>query len=82
MMIIVGTLLCLTGLGAFLGVPLIVGAVVAPLAGPMIGFGALKGKCPWCGTTVSSILNARGFDCKACNQHVAVQNRKFVKPGG
>jgi DNA-directed RNA polymerase subunit RPC12/RpoP len=79
MMIIVGTLLCLTGLGAFLGVPLIIGAVLAPLAGPMIGLGALKGKCPWCGTPVSSILNARGFDCNACNQRIAVQNRKFIK---
>src|SRR4051794_1301808 len=36
-LIIFGTLLCLTGLGAFLGVPLILVAVIAPLAGPIFG---------------------------------------------
>lgn len=43
-LVIVGTMLCLTGLGAILGIPMIIAAVFAPLAGPMIGLGALKGK--------------------------------------
>lgn len=43
-MIIVGIMLCLTGLGAFLGVPMIIGGVLAPLAGPLFGMGAAKGK--------------------------------------
>ncbi|MFP5236289.1 MAG: zinc ribbon domain-containing protein [Acidobacteriota bacterium] len=43
-MVIVGTMLCLTGLGAFLGIPMIIGGILAPLAGPMFGMGAVKGK--------------------------------------
>ena len=78
-MIIVGTMLCLTGLGAILGIPMIIGGVFAPLLGPLIGFGSIKGKCPWCGSPVSSIRSAQSFDCEACNQRIAVKIGKFVK---
>lgn len=77
-LVIVGTMLCLTGLGAILGIPMILAAVFAPLLGPVVGLGALKGKCPWCGVTVSSIINAKDFDCHACGGRVAIRNRKFV----
>ena len=77
-MIIVGTMLCLTGLGALLGIPMIIGGVLAPLAGPMIGFGAIKGKCPWCGAPVNSLAGVESFDCEACHQPIAVRNEKFV----
>ena len=45
-LIIGGTLICLTGLGVFLGVPMIITGVIAPLAGPFLGLNALKGGCP------------------------------------
>lgn len=77
-MIIVGIMLCLTGLGAILGVPMIIGGVLAPLAGPMIGFGAIKGKCPLCGEPVSSIPGVESFHCEACHKQIAVRNEKFV----
>ena len=38
-LIIFGTLLCLTGLGAILGVPMIIAAIIAPLVGPVLGLG-------------------------------------------
>lgn len=44
LLLIVGVMLCLTGLGAFLGVPMIIAALLAPLAGPLFGMGAAKGK--------------------------------------
>lgn len=44
LLLIVGVMLCLTGLGAFLGVPMIVAAILAPLAGPLFGMGAARGK--------------------------------------
>jgi DNA-directed RNA polymerase subunit RPC12/RpoP len=77
-LVIVGTMLCLTGLGAILGVPMILAAVLAPLLGPMIGLDALKGKCPSCGTSVSSVANARDFDCHACGKRIAIKHREFV----
>ena len=77
-LIIVGGLLCLTGLGAFLGVPMIVAGILAPLAGPVIGLGSLNGKCPYCGAAITS-LDARGsFNCEACQQRIAVVDHKFV----
>ena len=77
-MLIVGAMLCLTGLGAFLGVPMIIGGILAPLAGPLIGIDSLKGTCPWCGAPVTS-LNGRGsFDCKACSKRIAVRDHRFV----
>lgn len=79
MMIIVGTMLCLTGLGAILGIPMIIGGVLAPLLGPLIGFGSLRGKCPWCGNAVTSISSVQSFDCEACHQRIKFQNREFVR---
>jgi predicted RNA-binding Zn-ribbon protein involved in translation (DUF1610 family) len=77
-LVIVGTMLCLTGLGAILGIPMILSAVFAPLLGPMMGIGALHGKCPWCGVNVTSIVNAKDFDCHACGRRIAVRRREFV----
>ena len=79
MLLIVGTLLCLTGLGAILGIPMILAAVFSPLLGPMIGIGTLKGKCPWCGTAVNSAERAKDFTCIACSQRIAIRHREFVK---
>ena len=78
-LIIVGTLLCLTGLGAILGVPLILAAILAPILGPMVGLGALRGKCPWCGAPVNAISSKQSFDCAACNQRIVIRQRKFVR---
>jgi predicted RNA-binding Zn-ribbon protein involved in translation (DUF1610 family) len=78
-LIIVGTLLCLTGLGAIVGIPMILAAVFSPLLGPMIGIGALIGKCPWCGTSVNSAENATDFTCISCSQRIAIRHREFVK---
>ena len=79
MMIIVGTMLCLTGLGAILGIPMIIGGAMAPLMGPMIGLKSLKGKCPWCGGVVTSVRSKQSFVCDACQHRIAFRLGKFVK---
>jgi DNA-directed RNA polymerase subunit RPC12/RpoP len=76
---IVGAMLCLTGLGAILGIPLIVCGVIAPLAGPMIGLGELKGACPWCGAHVASFMKRPGFFCHACSKRIAIRRGKFAR---
>ena len=78
-LIILGTLLCLTGLGAILGVPMIVGAIFAPLLGPMIGLGALKGNCPWCAGRLGVLSSKQSFDCSHCKQRVLIRKGKFVR---
>jgi DNA-directed RNA polymerase subunit RPC12/RpoP len=77
-LVIVGTMLCLTGLGAILGIPMIVAAVFAPLLGPMIGLGALKGRCPSCGIAISSVANKSDFACHGCGQRIHIRRREFV----
>lgn len=77
-LIIVGTMLCLTGLGAIAGIPMILAAVFAPLLGPMLGLGAMRGKCPSCAASVSSVANAKDFDCPECGQRIAIRHREFV----
>jgi hypothetical protein len=42
--LVVGIMLCLTGWGIFIGIPVILLALVAPLAGPLVGLGAAKDK--------------------------------------
>jgi DNA-directed RNA polymerase subunit RPC12/RpoP len=79
MCVIVGTMLCLTGLGAFLGIPVIIVGILAPLLGPMIGFGELKGKCPACGTELNNVVNAPVFACHGCGERIVVENHKFIK---
>jgi len=78
MMVIVGVMLCLTGLGAILGIPMIIGGILAPLAGPLIGFGAERGTCPSCGAPVSSVASSQTFACDACHQRIAIRNHSFV----
>ena len=74
-----GILLCFTGIGAIVGVPMILGGVMAPLLGPLMGLGALKGRCPWCGTGVTSGKSALGFDCPACKKRIVIRGKTFVR---
>ena len=78
--IIVGIMLCLTGLGVFAGVPLIVVGLCAPLIGSLLGMNELKGKCPYCGAAINSIVNHKdGFFCHACSRKIEVRDHVLVK---
>jgi hypothetical protein len=79
MCIIVGGMLCCTGLGAFLGVPVIAAGILAPLIGPMAALGEPRGKCPWCGEELNNIVNSPAFECHKCKGRVELHNKKFVK---
>ncbi|HTW81245.1 MAG TPA: zinc-ribbon domain-containing protein [Terracidiphilus sp.] len=78
-LIIAGGMLCLTGLGAFAGIPMIIAGFCAPLAGPFFGSGSVGGKCPWCGVHISSLKHSQEFTCHACSQHVVVKDHELVK---
>jgi DNA-directed RNA polymerase subunit RPC12/RpoP len=78
-LIITGALLCLTGLGALVGVPMIIAGFVAPLAGPFLGSASVGGKCPWCGAQISSLKHSQEFACHACGHGVIVRDRALVR---
>ena len=78
--IIVGGMLCATLLGAFLGIPLIVLGILAPLLGVLLGLNELMGKCPWCGTRIASIFNhSQNFSCPACCRMIAIRDHEMQK---
>jgi len=79
MCLIVGGMLCCTGLGAFLGIPVIIAGILAPLIGPMVSMGEPRGKCPWCGTELTDIVSSPAFECHVCKGKVLLQDSKFVK---
>lgn len=78
-LVVVGGLLCLTGLGAILGIPMIVAAVLAPLIGPMFGMRAHRGKCPHCGTRVTDIDTMENRECPVCNKRFSLRDHEVPK---
>lgn len=76
---LIGVLLCLTGVGAFVGVPLIIVALLLPFLGTLMGLGAVKGECPWCGMPVVGASAAKGIDCPACKKRIVIKDRKFIR---
>ena len=80
-LIIYGGMICLTGLGVFLGVPMIIAGVCAPLLGSLMGINALKGKCPWCGVSVGSVARFDRFSCPACSKRIVVRKSELMRSG-
>jgi len=78
-LIIYGGMICLTGLGVFLGVPMIIAGVCAPLIGPLLGVNALHGTCPWCGAKVSGVGLFDRFSCPACSKRIVVRKSELVR---
>jgi len=79
LMIVAGIMLCMTGWGLFVGVPVIVGGILAPLAGPIFGMGEHKGKCPSCGTRVITVADGRAHHCPACSKEFAVEDQGVAR---
>lgn len=80
-LLIVGILLCLTGLGAFLGIPMIIAAILAPLAGPLMGIGEHRAKCPGCGTRMITVADGKLHYCPACDKEFALGEHLVAKAG-
>jgi len=72
----IGTLLCLTGIGAILGIPIIIAGFIFPFT-KSGNSPTLKGKCPYCGYDVYASKNAPGVTCKACKQRIIIKDGVF-----
>ena len=78
-LIIYGGMICLTGLGIFLGVPMIIAGILAPLIGPVLGLNAMKGVCPWCGKDVGSVALFDRFSCPACSKRIVARKQELLR---
>jgi len=75
-----GIVLCFTGIGALVGIPLILLGLFYSVFEPLKGLGALKGECPWCGMKVLRPEGgAVGVTCQACKKRIVIKNGRFVK---
>lgn len=70
----VGILLCFTGIGAIIGIPLILAALIFPFT----GFAAQKAPCPYCGQMVH-VFAGVGVNCPACKQRIVIRGKQFLK---
>jgi Zn finger protein HypA/HybF involved in hydrogenase expression len=77
-LIVTGIMICLTGWGLFLGVPVIALGVLAPLAGPLFGMSERAAKCPECGTRVITLADGQVHACPACNAQFAVVKERHA----
>jgi predicted amidophosphoribosyltransferase len=80
-LIIFGAMLCLTGLGAILGIPMIIAGLVSPLAGPLLGMNEHQGKCPCCGRHMVSVTDGQPHYCPACDKEFALIDHPMAKAG-
>jgi DNA-directed RNA polymerase subunit RPC12/RpoP len=78
-LIIFGGMICLTGLGIILGIPMIIAGVCAPLIGSLMGLNALRGECPWCGANVSGVGLFDRFSCPACSRRIVVRKHELIR---
>jgi uncharacterized Zn finger protein (UPF0148 family) len=78
-LIIFGAMLCLTGLGAFLGIPMIIAGLVSPLAGPLMGMKEHQGRCPCCGLHVVSVTDGQPHYCPSCDSEFALTDHPAAK---
>jgi hypothetical protein len=77
--IIYGTLICLLGPPMVLGIPLIVLGILAPFMGPYLAINAVRGKCPWCNTKITSVGPLDAFFCHACNKPIEIRKRELYR---
>jgi hypothetical protein len=77
LLVVVGVVLTATGIGAIIGVPLIIAGIVLAFAGPFLGLGSIKGACPYCGGEVHSSKTAPGVTCPACLRRIVIRDGKY-----
>jgi len=83
-MFLVGIVLTLTGIGAIIGIPLIIGAVLSPFviasfwaaAGRRQASQQVGGLCPYCAKSLVAV--GTGFDCPTCGQRVIHRGGRFL----
>ena len=77
-MLVAGFLVSLTGLGAIVGVPMmIVGALAffLPLAQPQ---GVLRGECPSCHGVLRAPIESEETICPKCQSRILVRDGRFA----
>jgi len=75
----VGGILCLSGIGAIIGIPLIVVGILFPFLAPVLGLTIIKGQCPYCGSDVLISSTQPEVTCLACKKLIVIRNEEFLR---
>lgn len=84
LILVVGLVLSLTGIGALIGIPMVLGGLAVMLIGGPIAFAIHRrdegakwwGPCPYCGLELWA--TGVGFDCPACAQRIVNRGGWFM----
>jgi len=72
----IGIVLCLTGIGAIIGIPLILVGIILPMMG---GF-TKKDNCPHCGKEIMFMSYSVVVGCPACRSRLLVKDKSKLIP--
>jgi len=69
--IVFGGILCLTGIGALIGIPLMIAGTMSIFGGgAVMGLFIKNGKCPYCDSAIVWIPIQPGINCRACKKRI------------
>ncbi|WP_052087699.1 hypothetical protein [Paenibacillus wynnii] len=74
----VGIVLSLTGIGALLGIPLILASIGMPIYGALHMRNSKKLICPSCSHSISIIGNETGVTCPTCKKRLVSQGERYI----
>jgi DNA-directed RNA polymerase subunit RPC12/RpoP len=80
----VGIVLCITGIGAIIGIPIVIVGLIFPIIQFLNGMATIKGNCPWCQTSVTCTSADRqqgGVTCPACKKRIVIKDKTLIKIG-
>jgi len=73
-----GGLLTVTGIGAVVGVPILVLGVPMALLYPFFTAARFGGPCPRCGEDVAFTIEKPGVDCPGCKGRIVLRKKRLV----
>lgn len=83
LLVFVGIILCLTIIGAVIGIPMIIVGIILMIVGPFFGLAmgstSIKGLCPYCRGKVLALPTTPGVNCPACTKRIVIRNKRFYR---
>lgn len=76
-LVVIGVMLSLTGIGAIIGIPIILGGIAMPFTAMGVGLSFKLKNCPVCGHKVG-ITGNKGVKCGTCKQRLIVRNNELI----
>lgn len=79
--IVAGIVLCLSGVGAICGLPMIlIGvAMISTMKKDRPQPSIIQGKCPYCGLLLNTKATNHGAKCVACAKQFVIRDMKFIR---